>query len=319
MFADYKSLFGLDIKLDKMNVKDLPIYLTVKRSFYKAACLGVEFVLVDVPNDEKFGVIALQKQTIILSDKYGKPVAFCFEDISRSQRNSLIAKNIPFISDSGQLYLPFLGVILHNRFVNRKETKSEKMMPVTQALFLYMLYRSKAKPVMKKDAAETMGVTRTSITRASEQLLAMGLISQQQSGKEYYMSLTDTGISILDKAKPYLINPVQRKMIISKEKKYTSCLLSGESALARTTDLNEPRITVRAVYKAEIEMDRIQEVDTRWEPDADVICLELWKYDPALFSMDGIVDPVSLSLCFEDNADERIESAVEEYLEGYQW
>ena len=89
MFADYKSLFGLDIKLNKMNVKDLPIYLTVKRSFYKAACLGVEFVLVDVPNDEKFGVIALQKQTVILSDKYGKPVAFCFENISRSRHTGI--------------------------------------------------------------------------------------------------------------------------------------------------------------------------------------------------------------------------------------
>ena len=40
---------------------------------------------------------------------------------------------------------------------------------------------------MKKDAAAAIGVTRTSITRASEQLVAMGLISQEIQGKEYYM------------------------------------------------------------------------------------------------------------------------------------
>jgi hypothetical protein len=38
-----------------------------------------------------------------------------------------------------------------------------------------------------------------------------------------------------------------------------------------------------------------------------------------LFAKNGIVDPISLALCFENNADERIESSIEEYLEGYKW
>ena len=42
-------------------------------------------------------------------------------------------------------------------------------------------------------------------------------------------------------------------------------------------------------------------------------------YNPAMFANDGIVDPVSLSNCFVGNADERIEEAVEEYLEGQIW
>ena len=38
-----------------------------------------------------------------------------------------------------------------------------------------------------------------------------------------------------------------------------------------------------------------------------------------LFAKNGVVDPISLALCFEDNADERIEASIEEYLEDYQW
>ena len=55
------------------------------------------------------------------------------------------------------------------------------------------------------------------------------------------------------------------------------------------------------------------------EPEEKVIQLELWKYDPMLFAKNGVVDPISLALCFEGNADERIEASIEEYLEDYKW
>ena len=56
-----------------------------------------------------------------------------------------------------------------------------------------------------------------------------------------------------------------------------------------------------------------------WETDKEPVNIELWKYDPLLFSDKGTVDPVSLALTFKENADERIEGAVEEYLEDYAW
>ena len=74
-----------------------------------------------------------------------------------------------------------------------------------------------------------------------------------------------------------------------------------------------------AVYKSDIDISDIPRVDTNWEPDSKAVNLELWKYNPALFARNGIVDPISLALCFEDNSDERIESSIEEYLEEYKW
>lgn len=315
----YKNLFGIDFEMNEMKTKDLPIYIVARRSFLRLSYLDFEFILIKVSPNEKFGVSAFEKQAKIVSSKYGMPVAFGFENITNRQRDSLIEKNIPFISDTGQLYLPFMGMALNNRFVRQKEIKIQKMMPVTQTLFLYLLYNSNGKPIMKKDAAESIGVTRTSITRASDQLAKMGLISQESYGKEYHMLTNGKGMHLFEMAKPYLINPIQQTITTTNDDRYSALPLSGESALAGCTMLNDPRIPVRAVYKADIDIEKTPEVDVRWEPERPAVKLEMWKYNPNLFEKNGIVDPVSLALCFEENADERIEEALDDYLEEYKW
>ena len=44
--------------------------------------------------------------------------------------------------------------------------------------------------------------------------------------------------------------------------------------------------------------------------------LELWAYDPKMFSRDNAADNLSVSLSFKENFDERLEEAVEELVEG---
>ncbi len=95
---------------------------------------------------------------------------------------------------------------------------------------------------MKKDAAESLGVTRTSITRASKQLSSMGLISQNMRGKEYYMQVEGNGMDLYQKARSYLINPVQQILMVESDDRYQDYLASGESALARVTMRTEHRM-----------------------------------------------------------------------------
>lgn len=314
-----RKILGVDFHVSKINVKDLPIYITSGREFYKLSFSGVSFVLVMLSSDEKFGVIAFEKQAKLISEEYGLPVAFEFENISRSQRDSLIDRSIPFIAGSEQLFLPFLGIFLSDRFIQQKTVSSQKMMPATQALFLYLLYNSKDGAINKKEAAKRIGITQMSITRASDQLTEMGLIAQETQGKETFMRVIGEGKQLFEKARPFMISPIQKMIITSAKKLYASYPLSGESALAERTMLTEPQIHVRAVYKKDIDADELSEVDIRWEPEKEVVCIELWKYDPCLFAKDGIVDPISLAMCFEDNEDERIEGMMKEYLEEYQW
>ncbi len=314
-----KKIFGIDFNITEIKVKDLPVYITARRSFFKMSHSEIDFILVQVSEKERFGVLAFEKQARIIADRYGIPVAFGFGNMSRSQRDSLLEKNIPFISESGQLYLPFLGMALRDRFTHPKEVKKEKMMPITQALFLYLLYYGNGKPILKKDAAEALGVTRTSMTRASEQLDAMDLIIQETHGKECHMRIKEKGRDAFEKAKPYLINPVQQTVTIKSQKQYEKYPLSGESALAKQTMLGAPNVPVLAAFKSRINIEKIQDIDIRWNTDGNVLRLELWKYNPSLYVKKGVVDPISLYMCFENNIDERIEGAIEEYLGDYKW
>ena len=288
-----KNIFGLNFQAEEINTKGLPVFMTAQRSFFRMSYKEIDFLCVQLSKEERFGIVALEKQLSFLSNKYGIPVVFGFSAVTKLQRD--------------------------NTFKKKKETRRDKMMPVTQLLFLYMLYKSKGQAVMKKDAAAAIGVTRTSITRASEQLVAMGLISQEIQGKEYYMRTEMSDFVLYKKAKPYLINPIQRILITEADYRYSEYVYSGESALSKVTMLNEPKIPVRAVYKADFDVDGVKEIDPKWITEEKPLFLELWKYNPAMFANDGIVDPVSLSNCFDGNADERIEGAVEEYLEGWIW
>ena len=48
--------------------------------------------------------------------------------------------------------------------------------------------------------------------------------------------------------------------------------------------------------------------------------LEIWNYDPCrLFAKNTMVDPFSLYLSLITDADERIESALEEMMEKIEW
>ena len=313
------ELFGLKFQIEEITIDDLPLYLTAQRSFYRLSYQDNNALLIKISSDEKFGTMALEKQAVIFSEKFNMPTAFWFDNVTKAQRNSLIARNIPFISGSEQIYLPFLGMALSNRFRQMKIVNTNKMMPATQELFLYMLYKSNGKPVLKMNAAKAVGITKTSVTRASRQLEAMGLIAEEVRGKEHCMITNGMGLQLYEKAKPHLINPIQKIITIHNTREYDNCPLSGESALAKQTMLGNPQIITRAIDKSVVSLENITEIDIRWTQDKSLLNLELWKYNPALFMKNGVVDPISLSLTFENNVDERIEEAIEEYLEQYEW
>ena len=313
------ELFGLKFRVEEIIIEDLPLYLTARRTFYRLSYQDINALLVKVSPNEKFGAAALEKQTVVFSEKFNMPTAFWFENVTKVQRDSLTSRNIPFISGSEQIYLPFLGMALSNRFCQQKIVNTNKMMPATQMLFLYMLYKSNGKPVLKMNAAEAVGITKTSVTRASRQLEAMELIAEEVRGKEHYMITNEMGLQLYGKAKPHLINPIQKIITIHNTGEYDNCPLSGESALAKQTMLGNPQIITRAIDKSVVSLEDITEIDIRWTQDKSLLNLELWKYNPVLFMKNGVVDPISLSLTFENNADERIEEAIEEYLEKYEW
>ncbi len=313
------TTFGIICKENDAQIKGLPLYMTAGRTMTEVDIEDCCFLLITLSENDKFGTVALKKQAALYTEKSGLHVAYYFENITKVQRDALVRKRIPFISMPDQMYLPFLGMALSNHFKKEYEFSVKKMMPATQCLFLYLLYNTSCEYMIKKEAAEHLKLTRTSITRASEQLKNMGLLTENARGKEIQMYPTATGKEYYEKAKKYLINPVQKRLSLEKNPMIDRLNVAGESALSKNSMLAAPEKEIYAIYKGHDVVQSWKEINSQWQTDVDSCCVELWKYDPDIFAKNGAVDPVSLAMSLSDIEDERVQSELETYLEEYAW
>ncbi|MDX9801940.1 MAG: hypothetical protein RBT69_11465 [Spirochaetia bacterium] len=95
---------------------------------------------------------------------------------------------------------------------------------------------------------------------------------------------------------------------------------AGLSAMSVFTMISPPSIPVFAVSSSEWKMlkahNTVKEIPF---PEAGGCEIEIWSYKPDTFILNDAVDPLSLSLIFQDTDDERIESALEEIKGVFPW
>lgn len=316
MFKELENLFGAKFEEREIKFpKGLPIYMTSGRKLYQLSLDDASFIVVSVSEMNRFGVVALQKQQLQYEEFLNCNVAFSFPHLTKVQRDALIKHKVPFIDQANQIYLPFLGIMLTDKFKKERNVSVEKMMPATQSLYLYLLSK-KYEAVSKMDAAEALSLTRMSISRASAQLEAMGLITQQSVGRNVFMKAKAYGMEGYKMAEPYLINPVKKTIVVKSTSEMFTLPAAGETALSSYSMLGEPDIPIKAISKDSDMVSSLEETDRRWDPESQSIELQLWKYDPCLYTVDGMVDKISLAMSFKDNVDERIEAALESCMEG---
>ena len=309
-----EQYFGCEVKIREYNNKlSLPIFMTM-RDIAMVEIYGVNFAIVDVMKEAELSVTAMKKQKAKYEEELQCPVAYQVNLNSVSMRNALVKNRVPFVDLPGNVFLPFMGIVLQD--VYRKQlVKADKMMPATQMVFLELLYMNDEESALKSEIANKLNLTKTSITRATAQLEKMGLIEQMKSGTEISIKRNCSRKEYYEKAKAYLINPVQKVITIMRYEATFESFDAGESALSQVSELNPPRIEECAIYKGEEVIDHLEIVDARYEDWDDCLNMQLWKYNPSYFAREGRVDPVSLACTFKGNEDERIEMCIEELLE----
>ena len=166
---------------------------------------------------------------------------------------------------------------------------------------------------MTSDAAVELGFTATSMSRASRQLEELGLVHAEKRGVQKMISSPRKPTELFELAKPYLCNPVKRKIYVPKNEIKTPLLLSGDSALSEYSMINPPEVKCMASDSValweEFSSDKLQNTKEQYE-------IELWRYDPKRLSDGDCVDKLSLVLSLNETGDERVEEAVEELLES---
>lgn len=324
MKKQLEQYFSCEVKIrEYKNKLSLPIFMTM-RDIVMVEIYGVSFAIVDVIKEVELSVAAMKKQKAKYEDALQCPVAYQVALNSVSMRNALVKNGVPFVDLPGNVYLPFLGIVLQE--VYRKQlVKADKMMPATQMVFLELFYMPDNESVRKSEVAKKLNLTKTSITRATAQLQEMELIQQIKSGTEISIRRNYSRREYYEKAKDYLINPIQKVVAIMTTEEGWNMKCAGETALSQMSHLNPPRIEEMAIYKGDEIVDQFEIVEERVADPNSILKVQLWKYNPVYFASKGsfsrreCVDPISLAASFKGNTDERIEMSIDELMENYRW
>ena len=207
-----------------------------------------------------------------------------------------------------QVFLPFIGTLL----VDEKETEKikDKFVYSTQLLFLAYMYNHEKK-VYVSDLLKSLPFSAMTLSRAVKQLDMTDLFLVYKDGVNKVIESKYSYKELFDRIQHYLLTPVRQVGYMDQSLVTDHMVLSGESALSEMSMLNPSRIRTYAVY--EKDFDKTQLIDELIDPDVQVK-VEIWAYDPQLFTHTNIADTLSIVLSLKENKDERIEKILEDIL-----
>ena len=302
------NIFGLSIRYESWDKKSiLPLYIASNYQFYTAYIENIRCIVI-IPIEELPTLPSLKKQIQKIRVIDDVPVVLYSKTISFYRRKSLLENHIPFITDK-QVFLPFIGTLL----VNEKEPAKikDKFVYSTQLLFLAYMYNHEKKAYVS-DLSKYLPFSAMTLSRAIKQLEMTDLFLVYKVGVNKVIESKYSYKELFERIQHYLLTPVRHVGYMDQSLVTDYMILAGESALSEISMLNPSRIKTYAVY--EKDFDKTQLIDELIDPDVQVK-VEIWAYDPQLFTHTNIADTLSIILSLKENKDERIEEVLEDILE----
>jgi DNA-binding Lrp family transcriptional regulator len=245
------------------------------------------------------------------------PCALGFKNLSALQRRNLLENNIPFISCSQQIYLPFWGCAFLEKF-KTDILLCEKMAPSTQLVFLYLYYLATNMRLNLTQLSNSLHVSKATCSRAVSDLVASNILTVEEVGNAKWIIPFNEKSDFLRKGFDRLRSPVERRIYVKNipDKIHYK---SGIQALSDITmiGVNEQDGAVAMYYKDCVRMP-INDILSKQEfEDFGGHIVEAWSYDPSVLANHGRIDDISLLLCLDDSSDERIQMSLDIIREKY--
>jgi hypothetical protein len=257
-----------------------------------------------------------------LKELAGRPVVFVTDALASYERKRLVEQKVPFIVPGNQLYLPDLGIDLREYFRRREEAPGAALSPATQALLITALLRRPWSVDWRP--AETLaqlGYTAMTLSRAVKELTEANIATICHEGRTRWLRLDRSPAEIWEQVKPLLRSPVNRTAWAhstpSLRKQRTP--MAGLSALASYSMLAEPPIPTYAVSSVQWRTAVRAGIEVLPEALPGACQWQVWSYTPVLLPGSKTVDPLSLTLSLQEEADERIQLALDELKEHFPW
>ena len=286
-----------------------PLFLIGEYEFFNTM-IGQRECLIIVPREELRPTPALKKHIARIQQTRNMPVVLELPALSRQRRQTLIAEKIPFIVPGKQLFLPFMGALLQEKF-DREAPQIETLQPSAQMLLFWFIYQ-KCAPLYQSQLPDKFRFTAMTISKAAAQLINTGLLDVHKDGVQKVLTSQLPAKELFEKARPFLFDPVRRRFYIDKADMQENFFTAGESALADKSMLNPPNVEVYGTAKAlKPASATLQLIDGGKQCE-----LEIWRYDSTILSGENFADPLSLAISLTHIRDERIEMSIDEMLKG---
>jgi len=295
----------------------IPIFLRDIYKFYTMEILGIQCIIFEII-DEAPRIDAIKKHINTVEKITSDQTILYYSKITRYRRKSLIQNKIPFVIEDGQIFLPFLGLHLKN-IDDSLEKQISTFTTSAQMTYLYFLY-NKETVVNTTEFSEVFGWNPMKCSRALNELYNAKLLIYEIGGKtgrsKYYSRISDS--DYFQKGRAFLNSPIKRTVYVKSEPKCS--LAAGLEALSKLSMINPPDHKVKAIYSDDLNKNNLEVINNKdIIRDENLLELQIWEYDPKLFTMSDIVDRVSLYASLKNENDERIEQALEEVLREEKW
>lgn len=294
-----------------------PFFLRKYYNFYAMTILEVECILLEII-DETPSIDQLQKHINQIKSLSDQKIVLFYKEISRYRRKSLIKNRIPFVVENGQMYLPFLAIDLtsSNDYIKKEK---QKFTTPGQVAYLHFLYHMD-EVINATDFAIKFNLNKMTASRALNELYHLNLLTYKTGGmtgrSKEYKRIKDP--DYFQRGRDYIKSPV--RSIIHTKTRPLDAFTAGVDALAKLSTINPSPHPIVAIDKNKLNKEQVEIINNRdFIQDNKFIEVELWEYDPGLFSNNQCVDILSLHASLQEDLDERVEIALEEVLEGESW
>ena len=300
-------------ELSREHVASLPMFLRELYSLKRIRILGHEAILMERISDRPLTVDQFHKHTKLVEFAFSRPTILVLKSIESYNKRRLIQRHISFVIPGKQMFIPQFLIDLKERGEGFLPDQ-EKLQPAAQCLLFFHLLRKDIQKYNFKQISTELGYTQMTITRAARDLASKHLANIE--GKKERRLLFEIDRKKLWKAShPYLQNPV-KKIYFQDDFVHSKLLYKASySALAYYTDLSEDDREYFAVSQSDFSrLLALGKIEVSTDQDGP-ICIQVWKYPPALLTESQVVDPLSLYLSF-DTRDERVETELEKLIEN---
>lgn len=302
------DVFGLTINYKSWDKKQaLPLYVAGNYEIDEAIVSNNRFIVMS-PIGDLPTLPAMKKHIEKIQKIDDVPVAFYLKNLSDFRRKGMLESNIPFMTEK-QVFLPFIGTLLMEEKNNA--LYKGKFMFSTQQLFLMYLYNRQNK-LYVANVGKKLPYSAMTLSRAVKQLEASDLFLVYKDGVNKVIESKYDRRELFERAKPFLLDPVRKYGYIEKSRIDENMVLASESALAKNSMLNPSKLITYAIDEQKMDINQME--NELVDPNKQ-IRLELWGYDPKLFSDDNVADVLSVALSLREIVDERIEEAIDECIE----